>query len=86
MIPPERLAQLTAMQRQFMVEDLTRWRPKLILVERCQDPAMHCQALEDRHDDLLAFFLADPAFRAIFGQYRFVRSAGMYDAYARAEN
>jgi hypothetical protein len=81
-IPPERLAELDRMQHAWMVEDLDYWRPKLILVARCQDPAVHCQILEDRHDDLLAWFERDPAFRAEFAGYRFLRSSGPYDAYA----
>lgn len=85
-IPPERLAELDRLQHQFMVEDLERWRPALILVERCQDPTIHCQVLEDRHDDLLAWFLRDPAFALIFSKYRFLRTAGRYDAYALASH
>ncbi len=80
-IPPARLQQLDLQQHRFLVEDLTRWHPTLLLVERCEDPAIHCQVLEDRHDNLLAFFLRDPAFARIFARYRFVRSSGPYDAY-----
>ena len=76
--------ELAAQQRRWMVEDLTRWRPQLILVARCQSPEVHCQELEDRHDDLLAFFLADPAFRVIWQHYRPLRSSGDYDAYTLA--
>jgi hypothetical protein len=64
-----------------MVEDLNHWRPSLILVLRCEDPKVSCQILEDRHDNLLAWFQRDPAFRATFGHYRFLRSSGSYDAY-----
>ncbi len=74
--------QLAAVQRKFMVEDLERWHPQLILVNRCQDPQVHCQVLEDRHDNLLEFFLADPRFAAIFSHYHLQKSAGPYDAYA----
>ena len=81
----QRLAELTAQQRLWMVEDLTRWRPQLILVARCQSPEVQCQELEDRHDNLLAFFLADPAFRQIWQHYRPLRSAGPYDAYIRTD-
>jgi hypothetical protein len=80
-LPPGRLAELDRLQHQFMVEDLNRWHPQLILVERCQDPAVHCQVLENRHDNLLAWFERDPAFAAIFAHYRLIRSAGAYDAY-----
>ena len=73
---------LAVLQRRFMVEDLERWHPQLILVNRCQDPQVHCQVLEDRHDNLLAFFLEDPRFAAIFSHYHLQQSLGPYDAYA----
>ena len=81
LIPPARLAQLDHMQHAWMVEDLARWNPPLILVLRCQDPTVQCQILEDRHDNLLAWFQRDPAFRNIFSRYQLLRSSGPYDAY-----
>ncbi len=80
-LPPDRLAHLVAQQHRWMVEDLTRWHPQLILVARCQDPAVHCDELEDRHDNLLAWFLRDPAFQEIWTRYHFLRTSGAYDAY-----
>lgn len=80
-IPPDRLAELDRMQHAWMVEDLNYWHPALILIQRCQDPAVSCQILEDRHDDLLAWFERDPAFREAFARYHFVRSSGEFDAY-----
>jgi hypothetical protein len=80
-LPPARLAELEAFQHAAMREDFARWQPKLVLVERCQDPAVHCQVLEDRHDDLLAWFLRDPGFRDIFAHYHYLRSSGPFDAY-----
>jgi hypothetical protein len=80
-IPPARLAELDRLQHLWMVEDLARWHPALILVARCQDPTVHCQILEDRHDDLLAWFARDPSFRAAFAHYHYLRSSGPYDAY-----
>ena len=82
-IPPDRLADLDHRQHAWMVEDLTRWQPELILVARCQSPEVHCQELEDRHDDLLAWFSRDPAFRQIWQHFRYLRTSGMYDAYTR---
>lgn len=82
-ISPARLAQIDELQHAYMREDLLRWQPRLILVERCQDPAVHCQVLEDRHDNLLNFFLTDPGFARIFARYRFSRTSGAYDAYLR---
>jgi hypothetical protein len=81
LVPPARLAQLDRMQHTWMVEDLNRWNPPLILVLRCEDPTVQCQILEDRHDNLLAWFQRDPAFRTIFSRYQFLRSSGPYDAY-----
>jgi hypothetical protein len=80
-IAPVRLARLEQLQHQAMLEDFLRWQPRLVLVERCRDRAVRCQVLEDRHDDLLAWFLRDVRFREVFGHYRYERSAGAFDAY-----
>ena len=80
-LPPQKLAALETLQHRWMVEDLNRWRPQLILVERCQDAAVHCQLLEDRHDDLLGWFLRDPDFAAVWRSYHLLRTSGPYDAY-----
>lgn len=80
-LPPNRLANLEALQHRFMVEDLNRWHPQLVLVERCQKASIHCQVLEDRDDDLLAWFLSDPAFAAIWKNYIYQGSRGAFDAY-----
>ena len=80
-IPPARLAELEHQQHLWMVEDLSRWHPALILVARCQDPEVHCQVLEDRHDNLLTWFERDPAFRNLWQHYHFLRTSGDYDAY-----
>ncbi|HWG17986.1 MAG TPA: hypothetical protein VN678_09000 [Acidobacteriaceae bacterium] len=80
-IPRAHLTQLDAMQHRWMVEDLTRWHPQLILIQRCHDPAVLCQKLEGRHDNLLTWFQRDPAFRAIFAHYRYLRSSGPFDGY-----
>jgi hypothetical protein len=80
-IPPPRLAELDRMQHAWMVQDLAYWHPALILVNRCQDPAVRCQILEDRHDNLLAWFERDPAFQQEFARYHFLRSSGPFDAY-----
>src|SRR6185312_3772434 len=84
-IPPGRLAELDRLQHQFMVEDLQRWHPTLVLVERCQKAAVHCQLLDDRNDDLLAWFLRDPAFAAEWKPYTFIGFRGPFDAYTRTD-
>ena len=80
-LSPTRIAELDYIQRTDMIEDLHRWQPLLILVQRCQDPAVHCQVLEDRHDDLLAWFLRDPIFVKLWKNYAFSASRGEFDAY-----
>lgn len=80
-LPPSQLAALEALQYRFMVEDLTHWHPQLVLVERCQQASIHCQVLEDRHDNLLTWFLHDPAFAAIWRNYTYQGSRGSFDAY-----
>jgi len=80
-IPPARLAKLDAMQHRWMVEDLTRWQPTLILVERCYDPTVHCQELEDRHDNILTWFQRDPAFTTLWTHYTYAGTRGHFDAY-----
>ena len=82
-IPPARLAELDRLQHQFTVEDFRRWHPQLVLIERCQKPDIHCQLLEDRDDDLLAWFLRDPAFAAEWKPYTFVGFRGPFDAFTR---
>ncbi len=88
-----RLMALDALQHRWMVEDLNRWRPQLILVARCQTEP--CQELEDLHragqpqipgprsrpDDLLAWFLSDPAFVNLWKQYTWSGNRGEFDAY-----
>jgi hypothetical protein len=80
-LPPSTITQLDTLQHRWMVEDLTRWHPTLILIDRCQDPTVHCQELEDRHDNLLAFFLRDPAFATLWTHYTYTGSHGDFDAY-----
>ena len=79
--PPATIAQLDTLQHRWMVEDLTRWHPALILINRCQQTTIHCQELEDRHDDLLAYFLRDPAFTTLWTHYTYTASRGDFDAY-----
>ena len=80
-ITPAQVAALDTLEHRWMVEDLTRWQPQLVLIKRCQDPHVLCQALEDRHDDLLAWFARDPRFRELWRSYRPLRRAGDYDAW-----
>jgi hypothetical protein len=80
-LQPGQLAALEALQHRFMVEDLDHWHPQLVLVERCQQASIHCQVLEDRNDNLLSWFLRDPAFAAVWWNYTYQGSRGSFDAY-----
>jgi hypothetical protein len=80
-LTPYQTGQLDDLQHRWMVEDLNRWHPQLILIQRCQDPTVHCQELEDRHDDLLAWFNRDPAFRTLFSHYTPAPARGEFNAY-----
>jgi len=80
-LPSTTITTLDTLQHRWMVEDLTRWHPELILIHRCQQASVHCQELEDRHDDLLAFFQRDPAFAALWQRYTYTGSRGEFDAY-----
>ena len=82
-LTPSKLYWLDPLQHRWMVEDLTRWQPQQVLVERCQDPTVACQELEDRHDNLLAWFQRDPAFNAVWQNYRYAGTRGRFDAYLR---
>jgi hypothetical protein len=84
-IPPQQLKDLDERQHRWMDEDLAHWKPRLILIERCQDPSVACQVLEDRHDNLLAWFERDPNFRAEFAHYRYWRSGQRFDGYVRVD-
>lgn len=80
-LPPDQLHSLESLQHQWMVEDFNRWHPQVVLVERCHKTNIHCQLLEERDDDLLGWFLRDPAFVAAWKPYRRVRHAGPFDEY-----
>ena len=80
-LTPLARARLDGMQHRWMVADLTRWTPKLILVERCQDPKLQCQELENRHDDLLAWFRRDPAFARVWQTYTYTGTRDRFDSY-----
>jgi hypothetical protein len=82
-LSPADLQSLEATQHRFMDEDLERWRPAIVLVERCYDPTIQCQFLEDRHYNLLQWFSTDSRFRQIFSAYTFTGTKGRYDVYTR---
>ncbi len=82
-LSPSQVQELGELQRRNTAEDLERWRPTLLLMERCQDPAVRCQVIEDLSPDLLHWFSQDEAFRRAFSAYRFERTDGRFNVYRR---
>lgn len=76
-----KLAGVIRWTRSAIVEDLKRWHPSLILVERCDDPSItRCEGLEGLRVDVLGWFEDDPDFRAVWtANYEWRRQIGPYD-------
>jgi hypothetical protein len=73
-----------AMLRHEMVEDFERWKPAVVLVQRCDDPVVEpCLfGAGFRVDDWLA---ADPGFAAIWSRYAYDRHIWRFDLYRLRE-
>lgn len=82
-LTPAQIAMLSGLQHRNMAEDLQRWQPRLVLIERCYDPSIHCQVIEDLHPNLLAWFNTDLRFRQAFLPYRFTGTDARFDVYER---
>jgi hypothetical protein len=79
-LSPNRIAELSSLQRQEMAEDLQFWKPQVVFVEHCTIPNP-CQGLEGRDFDLLGWFLQRPAFASEWAHYRKRKTLGTYDEY-----
>jgi hypothetical protein len=79
----QQLAQLTDVvqwTRAAADEDLRRWKPNLVLVERCADPTISCGTSESlREVDALQWLREDSAFKADWANYERCRQIGYYD-------
>lgn len=82
-LTPQRILELDRLQHQIVAEDLDHWKPAWVFIERCYLPDAHCQVLEDRHDNLLAWFNRGNDFRAAFAHYQFVEAHRRFDLYRR---
>jgi hypothetical protein len=61
-------------------EDLRRWKPSVVLVERCADRTISCGMSESlREVDVLQWFQQDPAFKADWERYAPCGQVGYYD-------
>jgi hypothetical protein len=62
------IERLTSFQRTSMAEDLSRWKPVMVVVDQC-GPDL-CPSLQREHyATLLSWFLADPGFRREWEHY-----------------
>jgi hypothetical protein len=77
----QQLTSLVQWTRSATVEDLQRWQPSVVMVERCQDPATLCGALESTPTDMLRWFGEDPAFVSAWSKYVFGSRIGYYDVW-----
>jgi hypothetical protein len=85
-LTPQQTASLTATQDRFMVEDLTRFQPKLVAIERCNDLTWGpCEGMNNAPIDLLQWFSKSPDFNQAWQHYKFLETAGRYDFYTRID-
>lgn len=76
------LSDVVHLTRTAADEDLQRWKPSVVLVERCDDPSILCGKSEAlREIDVLRWFQEDPTFRNIWGNYAWCRRIGYYDVW-----
>lgn len=82
-LPPDVVAQLAALQRVEVAEDIRRWKPAVVVVSRCQRLYLYtCYGLEYGFD-LLGWFQKSPQFAAEWANYRFQTSQDDFDVYTR---
>ena len=70
------------MLRADYVADFQRWRPKLVFVRRADGGVNPYPP----HFDAMGWLSVDPAFAAIWSQYRAISSVGPYDLYRHDED
>ena len=83
-LPPQRVAALAQETRTALAEDLQRWRPAAVLVERCSE-AKPCYSLEGLQVDLAEWFNRDAGFRKAWSSYRLDHQLDIYDVYLRTD-
>jgi hypothetical protein len=83
-LPTDRVESLARELRRDMVEDFKRWKPAVVMVERCGDDSPWiCYNLEDLEVDLDQWFARDPAFAEIWSHYSLQKQYLYYDVYVR---
>jgi hypothetical protein len=84
LLPRSTVMELASLQRTSTSEDIQRWKPSVILVERCG--AGGCQAIDDPQFDLVDWFTKDPAFTSEWRHYCRRPGNDRYDVYQREKD
>lgn len=65
----ERVAAISAIQREEVAEDLDRFQPEMVMVEHC-DARHACQAIDGKSFDTIPWFLESAKFQRAWSHYR----------------
>jgi hypothetical protein len=76
--------QYADMLRTDVVEDFRRWRPAIVLVQRCEDPITE-PCTFGAGFKIVDWLSADSAFASIWSKYKFARRVERFDLYVTAE-
>jgi hypothetical protein len=83
---PSAMRDATVLTRSAVSADLTRWKPNLVLVERCQDETVApCSGFGSVRLDLLQWLERDADFTAAWSHYVREGAVGPYDLWCRKE-
>ncbi len=70
-----------------VTEDLQRYRPSLVLVDRCDDQAFPpCLEMGRNYADILGWFRRDPGFETAWARYERQRQVGPYDLWCATDD
>ncbi|MGE5539031.1 MAG: hypothetical protein ACM30I_10455 [Gemmatimonas sp.] len=73
-----------AMLRAHVTEDFSRWRPAVVFVQRCDDPVAE-PCTFGAGFRIVDWLSADPAFAALWSNYRFSRRVERFDMFVATE-
>ena len=80
-LSPQRTEELAAMQREATAEDLQRWKPQYVFVERCADNPP-CEVY-NHPIEFISWFSKNSAFATEWANYRFEKSLDNFDIFVR---
>ena len=82
-LAPERVAALSTLLRTNEAEDLARWKPAVVVVDRCTLHQFCDSGLGTGEGKMMEWFEVDPAFRAQWSSYGFEKTVDGLDVYTR---